>query len=500
MARHPADLGVAEAGALLRAGRLTSEELTAACLERIRTRDPFYSAWLNVYEDAALAAARNADRRLRDGAGGPLTGIPVGLKDVIGVGGLPLTADSAVLEGNVASVDSTVWARLREAGAVLLGHLHCGEFSCGTWGVNPWDDSFSPGGSSSGSGIAVATRTVPATLGTDGRGSIRTPAALLNLTAIKPSFGLVSTAGCIPITFTYDVVGPMARSAADCALLLEAISGRDPQDPATITQLTAPRSGPRPLRGARIGIPRLDDADLAPGVASVWTRFCTELADLGATLVPFDYPGNPLEENGGFGAGWRTILGAESLAIHAQFTDRRDLHRTQFRELFDPLGHTVGTAVEYVQAQAKRAALVQTWRRIFDGKALDAVVEPASAAETMKSDQPALEDAEQALELEVSGWRLSMWNDANFPVLSLPAGRSHVDGGPVGMQLVGLPFAERTLIQIGADFQAATHYHEEQPADLDGVGRRPFSPPDRRSGGQQPPYEPVASPLGGILP
>lgn len=509
MSTHPADLGVAEASAALQAGRLSSEELTAACLERIEARDPLYSAWLNVYRDRALEAARAADRRLQAGNAGLLVGIPLGLKDVIGVAGLPLTADSAVLRGNVSPVDSTAWARLRDAGAVLLGHLHCGEFACGTWGVNPWGDEFSPGGSSSGSGVAVAARMAPATLGTDGRGSIRIPAAFLNLTAVKPTFGLVSTAGCIPITFTYDVVGPMARSAADCALLLEAVAGPDPQDPATIAQppglsfLVEPRPGPCPLTGTRIGVPRFADGFLAEGVAAVWARFTEELADLGATLVDYDRPENPLEENGGAGAGWQTILGAEALAIHAQFADRRDLHRSEFRALFDPIVSNVGTAVEYVQAQIKRAELFATWRALFEELRLDAVVEPGSAAEVLRKEQlpstPA-QEAEHPLDVEAIPWLFAMWNDVNFPVLMLPAGRSHVDGGPVGMQVVGLPFTERALIQIGLDYQTATAYHTEEPPDLDGGGRAPFAPPPEPDAGPQPPYRPVPSPLGGIFP
>src|SRR5262249_2155665 len=161
-------------------------------------------------------------------------------------------------------------------GAVLLGHLHAGEFACGTWGVNPWGDDFSPGGSSSGSGVAVAARMTPATLGTDGRGSIRIPAAFLNLTAVKPTFGLVRRATCIPFRFTYGVVGPMARSAADCALLLEAIAGVDQADRATLAQppglsfRTEARPGPRPLAHTRIGVPRFAEGFLSEGVSAVW--------------------------------------------------------------------------------------------------------------------------------------------------------------------------------------------------------------------------------------
>jgi aspartyl-tRNA(Asn)/glutamyl-tRNA(Gln) amidotransferase subunit A len=508
MSAHPADLGVMEAGAALRAGSLTSEELVLACLERIAARDPCYSAWLNVYENEALAAARAADVVLAKGEAGPLTGIPIGLKDVIGVAGRPLTADSAVLSGNVARVDSTVWTRLRDAGMVLLGHLHCGEFACGTWGANPWGETFSPGGSSSGSGVALATRTVPATLGSDGRGSIRIPAAFLNLTALKPSFGLVSVAGCIPITFTYDVVGPMARSADDCALLIEALAGPDPLDRATLAQPgnlsfgVDSRAGARPLRGTRIGRPRFADGFLAAGVAEVWARIEEELAGLGATLVPFDRPENPLELDGGRGSGWQTILGAEALAIHAQFESRRHLHRDEFKALFNPMVEHVGTAVEYVQGQMKRAELVAAWQGIFEDLRLDAVLEPGSAAEILKTDELPADEAsleEHPLDVDAIPWLFGMWNDANFPVLSLPAGISTLDGGPVGLQLVGLPFAERVLLQIGVDYQAATDHHRAVPPDLD-APRSAFRAPVVPDDGLQRAYAPVSSPFVGLLP
>src|SRR5262245_9791146 len=189
MSDHPADLGVSEAAEALRAGRLTSEELTAACFERITARDPLYSAWLNVYEEDALAAARAADARLRDGDDRPLLGIPIGLKDVVGVAGRPLTADSAVLRGNVAEVDSTVWGRLAECGTGLPRPRDWRGVGWGAWGGKPRGRGFRPGGLGSGRGLALAGRTVPGTDRSRRPGSIRIPAAFLNLTAVKPSFG-----------------------------------------------------------------------------------------------------------------------------------------------------------------------------------------------------------------------------------------------------------------------------------------------------------------------
>jgi aspartyl-tRNA(Asn)/glutamyl-tRNA(Gln) amidotransferase subunit A len=491
---HPADLGVVEAAEELAAGRLTSEELTRSCLDRIASRDESFGAWRTVYHDEALDAAREADARRRAGDVGPLTGVPVGLKDVIGVAGRPLAGDSQLLAGNVATEDATVWIRLREAGMVLLGHLHCGEFAVGTWGSNPWNARFSPGGSSSGSAIAVATRTVPATLGSDGRGSIRIPADHNGVTGMKPSFGLVSTHGCIPISFTYDVVGPMARSARDCAALLTVLAGRDTADGATLVQParlslpSGPRSGPTPLSGTRIGVPRFADGQLAAGVATVFGRFQEELARLGATLVPYDRPENPLEADEGRG-GWKSVLGAEALAIHRQFHGREHLHREEFSVYYSQITDEVGTAVDYVLAQSRRGELVATWRRIFADLRLDLVVEPGGSGEIWKLDED--------LDLTDYPWFYSMWNDANFPVLSLPAGRSPTDGGPVGMQVVAEPFRDAAALQLGIDYQAATDYHTAEPPDLD--GRPPYEPPAVPDGGPQPAWIPPVSPFAAFV-
>lgn len=491
-----------EAGRALRAGSITSDELTSACLERIRQRDHAFSAWLHVDEQDALVRARAADRVISDGGGGPLTGIPIGLKDLIGVAGRPLTGDSALLAGNVAAADSVVWEGLDTAGMVLLGHLHCGELACGTWGSNPWGAALSPGGSSSGSGIALATRTVPATIGTDTRGSIRMPAAYLNCTAVKPTFGLVSLAGCITTSFTYDVVGPMARSAADCALLLAAIAGPDGRDRATLTQPRSPDyavepvTGQRPLRQLRLGLPALRNGSVADGVANVWQRVGEELARLGATLVRFDRPRNPLEVAGGSEAGWKTILGAEATAHHAQFTGRRHLHRPEFRRLFREVADPPASALDYVQAQIKRSELAATWRALFAEHRLDAVLEPAAPGGVpprRSGDQVAQDEVVDAETL------VGTWNDTNFPVLSLPAGLS-AEGVPVGMQLVGLPFAERRLLEIAVQFQAATAHHTIVPPGLDDVRPSARVAEEPQPSAPQPAYRTLRSPLEVLFP
>jgi aspartyl-tRNA(Asn)/glutamyl-tRNA(Gln) amidotransferase subunit A len=495
-AGNPADLDLLEAAAALTAGEISSRELTAACLERIAQRDSRFGAFIRVYEQQAADAARQADERRAHGSAGPLNGLPIALKDVIASAGLPLTADSAVLEGNVAADDATAWARLRAEGMVLIGHLHCGEFASGVWGINPWGPTFSAGGSSSGSGIALAARMVPATLGTDTRGSIRMPAAFMGVSAVKPTFGLVSTAGVIPFSYTSDVTGPMARSAADCAALLQVMAGRDPADRATLSQPagpasypTRPRTGPRPLAGTRIGIPRFGADPPSPGVADVYARFQDDLASLGAELVSFPWPGNPLEGRGRNLGDWTHVLGAEIRVIHEQFADRGHLYREEFLGLLAPL--RTGTAMDYVRAQVTRAQLVRTWTCLFAEHELSAVAHPACQDELFRTD----------VELtygELPRLMLGIWNDTGFPVVSIPAGLSPADRSPVGMQLAGLPHTEAVLLQVAIDLQAATDYHRQSPPDLD--HGPDYEPPARHSAGPQPPYVPGLSALDAVVP
>lgn len=479
---HPADLTVRAAAAALDQRRMCAVDLMEACLERIQARDGRYGAWLRVYGDAACRAARDSDARRRAGHGrGMLDGVPVGLKDVIGAAGHPLTGDSAALAGNVAETDAGAFARLREAGMVLLGHLHCGELACGTWGRNPWHPDFSPGGSSSGSAIALATGTVPATLGTDTRGSIRNPCAQNGVTGVKPTFGLVSAAGIIPLAVSYDVVGPMARTAADCALLLAAMA----QAPG-LAWPDGPRPGGQPLSGTRIGVPRLADR-LHAGPAEVFDRCCRELAGLGAVPVPIDRPANPLEADGGRG-GYRAIIAAESRAVHAPLAGRRTLLRGEFRRDFPPLLDDDACAADYVDAQRRRAELAVRWREVFATADLHAVVEPCATGEILRVGEP-VRDPRRPPRL------YGMWSDTNFPVVCLPAGRSPVDGGPVGVQLIGLPHTEPMLLQVAIDYQAATGHHLAEPPGLDDHTARPYQGPSRPDGGPQPPFELPADPF-----
>lgn len=468
-----ADLGVAEALSALGAGECSSAALVAACVERVRCRDRRFGAFIRTYDEEALAAARDSDERRARGAARPLEGVPIAVKDLIGVQGKPLTGDSALLEGNVAAEDSAVWARLRAAGMVLVGHLHCGELAYGHWGVNPWDATISPGGSSSGSGIALAARLVPAALGTDTRGSVRMPAAFTGCTALKPTNGLISTAGCIPLAFSYDTVGPMARSAADCAALLAAIVPPEASGWPDRLRSASPRPGPRPLAGLRVGVPDIA-SELSAGVASAFKEFCDLIEALGASCVAFSWPTNPLEAMLDAGPLWWSILGSEAAIVHEQFQGLEHLYRDEFRNLFRPVMAPV-TAGQYLHAQQARVELRARWSEVFAGLGLHAILHPACKDEAYPA------GSEVSTEL-MSRLMFGVWSDAGFPVLSIPAGRSPTDGTPVGLQLVGLPFCEPALLQIGIDIQANSDFHSAVPPGLDDDGPDYIGPLRRESG------------------
>jgi aspartyl-tRNA(Asn)/glutamyl-tRNA(Gln) amidotransferase subunit A len=473
----PADLGVLEAAALLQARRLSSRELTEACLARIRRRDRAVNAWARVYPELALDLAGRADARLsaaavrRAGPAPALCGVPLGLKDVFALAGRGLTAGSAVLAGHRAPGDSTAVARLVAAGMPVLGHLQMPEFAF--WNDtpqtgNPYDVSRSPGGSSGGCAAALAARTVPATLGTDTAGSVRLPSSACNTSAIKPTYGLVSTHGVIPLLWSYDHAGPMARGIADCSLLLSALAGPDPADPASLgagaaveAYPTRPRPGNAPLAGLRLGVLRVPDDDALPaGVAAVVDRARNELAGLGATLVAVAPPAGTVDEAAAL------ALTVEVDLYHRQFFPARAAaysppvaeRLAEYRAIA-----TQALAADYLRFQRLRGEYVHAWNAAFEGGRLDALVQTCVDRETPRRGT-------------FGSWAVptspgetgpvEMWNRAGFPALSVPAGMSPVTAMPVGIQLVGRPGTESALLQLAVDYQSRHPYHLVAPAGM----------------------------------
>jgi aspartyl-tRNA(Asn)/glutamyl-tRNA(Gln) amidotransferase subunit A len=437
----PADLGVVEASAALARRELSAVELAQACLARIRERDGEHSydgdpasinAWVRVYEEDALAAAARADERLAAGDAPALCGVPVGLKDIYAVAGKPLTASSRVLD-EVPERDCDVWARLSAEGMVLLGHLHTHEFAAGgtTDQVgNPWALDRSAGGSSGGSGAALAARMVPAATGTDTAGSLRIPSAFCGTSTIKPTRGLVSIAGIVPLAETLDHAGPMARSLDDCALLLAGMAGVDGGRAA------------KSLDGVTLGVSsRVDDldADVAAGFDAT-LDLCRRR---GATLV--DAP--PVEDTL---SGWGKILLADMRPTHARFDDARHLYRQSTREFLQRADARPLEAGEYDALQAQRRADAERWERWFAAEGASALLEP-TVPDVAWPRGPGYDHAGSDIRLITLTHH---WDWTGQPVVALPAGVGASSGLPVSVSLVGPAGSDWELLALGETLQS----------------------------------------------
>jgi aspartyl-tRNA(Asn)/glutamyl-tRNA(Gln) amidotransferase subunit A len=465
---HPADLGVVEAAALLQARRLSSRELTQACLDRITARDGPINAWVRTYPELALELAATADKRLaRRGQGGPLVcGIPLGLKDLYAVAGRPLTASSKVLEGNVATGDSTVWARLRDAGMVLLGHTHTDEFAVGVGTPqtgNPWDTNRSPGGSSGGSGAAVGARTVPAATGTDTGGSLRSPASACGVSSIKPTYGLVSAHGVIPLVWSRDHPGPIARSAADCGLLLSYMAGADREDGATLTvpqppalYPLAPRAGARPFAGRRFGVDPQAGDPLPAATGALWQRFLADVRALGGEIVMVDDPGAaPPGTTGDLAEVW---------AYHRQFGEAALVRYRQEIAAVVLATRAAGTlpAQDYVDFQRARARYAHQWLDHFRSHQLHAVLKPGTSLDgATRRDLAGVTILSESV-----GGDYAWANYAGLPVAMTPVGRSASTGMPFGVQIGTPPRADADALAIAIDYQA---HHDAWRAAPEGL-------------------------------
>ncbi|MFL5865023.1 MAG: amidase [Solirubrobacteraceae bacterium] len=386
----PADLGVLEAAALLRTRRLSSIELTEACLARIEERNggaPTFegtpdavNAWVRLYPDLAREAARLADERLAAGGAPLLCGIPLAVKDLYGMKGLPLTASSRVLEGNVANADAAVWARLRAQGMVPLGHTHTHEFAAGgtTDQVgNPWALERVVGGSSGGSAAAVAAGMVPVALGSDTCGSLRIPAACCGTSAIKPTHGLLPLDGIIPLAPTLDHPGPMARTIADCAAVLGAMAAGSPPvnptvpPPAPLDELpVSPSGGSRPLAGLTVALSdRPEHVPMDAHVAAALDTARRACEQLGARVVAAPAPWQQDWDD------LSRLLLTDVWAYHVQHAGRADLYRPAIAE-FVEAAQNFTDAAAYLAAQERRAAGTAAWEQGFADDGVDLLLEP----------------------------------------------------------------------------------------------------------------------------
>lgn len=457
------DLGVVDAAAALERREVSSRELVAACLERIASVDGTHShdgdpasinAWVRVYEEDALAAAEAADALRATGADvPPLLGVPVGLKDLYAVAGRPLTASSAVMH-DVPEDDCDVWRRLSAAGMVLLGHLHTHEFAAGgtTDQVgNPWDLSRSAGGSSGGSSAALAARMVPAATGTDTAGSLRIPSACAGTSAIKPTRNLVSTRGIVPLSWTLDHGGPMARTLVDCRALLAAMVGPDRgRAESALHSIGQPGAEtPASLGRLRIGLsPRvgLSPVSLDADVAAGYERAVEACRQLGATVVDVPPPavGDDIADD------FLNVMTTDMVAYHRRFDGLRERYRPALRGWVESGEQRAVSGEAYAAAQARRRDLTAAWMDWLDEHELDAVIEPTIPVVAPERGTGYEEAGSDYALISLTHF----WNWTGFPVVALPSGVGERTGLPVSVSLIGRPGRDWSLLDQGIALQA----------------------------------------------
>ncbi len=456
----PARLSAVEAASLLQAKRLHPRELLEACLRRSAEFDGSLNAWVRTYPETAYDQAEQAARRLASGDAPPICGLPIAMKDVIAAAGLPLTASSRLLEGNIAAGDATVWRSLREQGAVLIGHAHTDEFglttTCPQVG-NPWDPTAIVGGSSGGSAAVVAARFAPLALGVDTGGSLRIPASRCGVSAIKPTFGRVSKYGVIPVSWSKDHVGTMGQGIADAALLLSAIAGADRRDPVTLAAPPlppegyplAPVGGDKPLAGKRFGVGRAAAEALPSELATLLNRFLDLITRLGGELRDITMPMEP--------TGLAMGDAVETGAYHQQWADRIDQYSPASAiAVGTALGALTLPAADYWKLERDRARYQHEYNQMLNAEQLDAVVLPGAVTDRVPRNISPIEQLESQAPVT---WA----NYTGVPALALPAGRSAATGLPFGVQLGGRAWAEAELIALGLELQAADPVWRETP-------------------------------------
>ncbi|HJS86807.1 MAG TPA: amidase [Acetobacteraceae bacterium] len=457
-------LTIAEAGRLLASRKLSAVELTRALLARITALDPTLNAFITVTERQALTAARAADRALDAGEGGSLTGIPVAYKDIFETAGVRTTAHSRLLADNVPKRDADAVHRLSKAGAVMLGKLATHEFAIGgpafdlPWppARNPWDTRRYTGGSSSGSGAAVAAGLALGALGSDTGGSIRLPASYCGIAGLKPTPGLVSRRGAIPLAPSLDTVGPMAWTAQDCAILLDALAGHDPADPASVA-VPAPRPAyarglARPVKGLRVGLLRHHyerDVPASPETLRMMAGAARALRDLGCRVSEASLP--PVQA---FNAVGRVIICSEAYALHeAMLKARLGDYSRVFR--IRVMAGALIRAADYITAQRQRSDLIAQVAAGFTKHDVLVSVPAAGAAPLLTEQRPDQGFAQPFL--------TTVANVAAVPALVICGGFT-AQGLPLGIELIGPAWSEARLLRLGHQLERALGTRARRPA------------------------------------
>jgi aspartyl-tRNA(Asn)/glutamyl-tRNA(Gln) amidotransferase subunit A len=449
---------IRELGERYRKRELSPVEVTRALLRRIEQLDPRLHAFITLTADRAMADARAAEAALQRGDARPLLGIPIAHKDIYCTRGIRTTGGSALLADWLPEDDATCVRRWQEAGTVLLGKLITHEFAFGLQlpghrfrpARNPWNIAHIPGGSSSGSGAALAAGLVVGATGSDTGGSIRGPAAFCGIVGLKPTYGRVSRAGVLTLSWTLDHTGPMARTVEDCAYLLQAMAGHDPADPASsrvpVEDYLAPLG--RDIRGVKIGVPRAYFFDgIDPEVAQAFEGALITLRELGAEVRDVTIPS--LHTTPAF----LLILMAEAFAYHARdICEHPELYGDVLRERI--LTGALVTAAEYTQAQRLRAQLGREMAEVLqDVDVLATPTTPAPATPFTVAQDP---------EFGFPRSNMPPFNLTGLPTLALPCGFTS-SGLPLSLQLAGRPFEEGMVLQVGHVYEQATLWHTRRP-------------------------------------
>ncbi len=479
---------LSELSAGLAAGDFSSEELTRAFLGRIEKFDAQLNSFITVTADSALAQARAADARRAQGEAAPLTGIPLAQKDIFCTNGTRTSCGSKMLDNFIAPYDATVVEHCNDAGLVMLGKTNMDEFAMGSsnetsfYGPvkNPWNLKAVPGGSSGGSAAAVAARLTPVATGTDTGGSIRQPAALCGITGIKPTYGSVSRYGMIAFASSLDQGGPLARSAEDCALLLNVMAGFDPRDSTSVERATPDYGAAlgNPVKGLRIGLPKeYFGAGLDPAVAQAVDEAIAEYRRLGAEVVEISLPNTALAV-----PTYYVIAPAECSSNLSRMDGVRFGYRCQEPQNLEDLykrsrGEGFGAEVKrrimigtyalsagyydayYLKAQQLRHLIAEDFKAAFDK--VDVIMGPTSPSVAFdigaKSDDPVAMYLADVYTIAV--------NLAGLPGMSLPVG--FADGRPVGLQIVGNYFDEARMLGAAHQYQLATDWHQRVPVGFE---------------------------------
>jgi len=452
----------------LRRREISSVEATAACLEAIARHDGAINSFVSVESDDALACATRCDQDIAAGRWrGPLHGVPLAHKDMFYRAGKVSSCGSALCRDRVATTTATVHDRLRAAGAVHVGNLNMSEFAAGPTGHNshfghcrnPWNPAHVSGGSSSGSAAAVAGRLTFASLGSDTGGSIRLPAAMCGVVGLKPTYGLISRFGVMPRSWSLDVVGPLARTAEDSALLLQAVAGHDPKDGTTAAHpppdYCAALRGD--LRGLHIGIPtNATFGEVDPDVRSQLEVSVRALENLGARIEPVRLPDPHV-----IYALTNLVNKAEAATIHARWVrTRRDEYSLSTVNRFEAGFHIPAT--HYLDALRLRARLLTDFiTRVFNN--VDAVHLPVIGIPVPTIEETEIRSTAAVPELMERITRYTRWvNYLGLPALSVPCGFTP-SGLPAAFQLLGRPFSEARLLRIAHAYQQVTDWHRREP-------------------------------------